>query len=131
MAENEAQNATMLLRKTMTRPMKRNRTERRISWTGSPCRENAEVAVEAEVVTTTVVAAEEEVEEEMVAAITEAEAIEATTEAEATEATTEAEEIEATIEAEEEIEEATEVEEGNEDSTMTSMFSQAKDPRIT
>ena len=122
MAENEAQNATMLLRKMMTRPMKRNRTERRISWTGSPCRENAEVAVEAEVVTTTVVAAEEEVEEEMVAAITEAEAIEATTEAE---------EIEATTEAEEEIEEVTEEEEDNEGSTMTSMFSQAKDPRIT
>jgi len=121
-AENEAQNATMLLRKMMTRPMKRNRTERRISWTGSPCRENAEVAVEAEVVTTTVVAAEEEVEEEMVAAITEAEAIEATTEAE---------EIEATTEAEEEIEEVTEEEEDNEGSTMTSMFSQAKDPRIT
>ena len=125
MAENEAQNATMLLRKMMTRPMKRNRTERRISWTGSPCRENAEVAVEAEVVTTTVVAAEEEVEEEMVAAI------EATTEAEEIEATTEVEEIEATTEAEEEIEEVTEEEEDNEGSTMTSMFSQAKDPRIT
>ena len=122
MAENEAQNATMLLTETMTRPMKRNRklpTERKISWTGSPCRVNVEDAVEAEVTTT--MAAEEEVEEEMVAAISEAEEIEAITEAEEIEATTEAEEIE----------EATEEEEGNEDSTMTSMFSQAKDPRIT